>query len=319
MTPAMEPCINRLVKYVVLLREVLIREVLIREVRSSDLGDTSGVDLKNCFDNGLMKKKWKALPALPVPAHPAHGAGPHVSPLGPSALPQQCRSRAGLQLPTAQPCLAMGPPKLGLDSACPRELPNAWGWGCPTAPRLLLDGVRWDGTVCQALPRRPGGARGFDILWQCCKGSCETEDVLRIGKKGPAWKNPVRDHLEEERRRPEELSDFQGSPPPDSRVVHPHMLEVKQRWQDACMDEQETLDKLKDRKRNIQEVETELQESQAPETHRNIWNKEELPLLEEDQVMEHLNSLDIHKSMGPNGMQPQVLRELADVTARPLR
>lgn len=54
---------------------------------------------------------------------------------------------------------------------------------------------------------------------------------------------------------------------------------------------------------------TQLQESQASETYRNIQNKEELPLLERDQVMEHLNNFDTHKSMWSDGMQPQVLRE----------
>ncbi|KFV81059.1 hypothetical protein N308_12220, partial [Struthio camelus australis] len=42
------------------------------------------------------------------------------------------------------------------------------------------------------------------------------------------------------------------------------------------------------------------------------------PLVEEDQVREHLSRLDIHKSIGPPGMQPRVLRELADAIARPL-
>ena len=40
-------------------------------------------------------------------------------------------------------------------------------------------------------------------------------------------------------------------------------------------------------------------------------------MAEEDEVREHLNKLDI-QSMGPDGLHPQVLRELADVIMRPL-
>lgn len=68
-----------------------------------------------------------------------------------------------------------------------------------------------------------------------------------------------------------------------------------------------------------------LEESQAPPTTRKVWSKEELSLLEEEQVREHLNRLDVQsstgcilKSVGPNGTQPQVLRKLTHVSVRPI-
>lgn len=49
---------------------------------------------------------------------------------------------------------------------------------------------------------------------------------------------------------------------------------------------------------------TGLQKSQAPETRRIVWSKENSPLAGKDQVSEHFNKLDIHRSNGPHRMHP---------------
>ncbi|PKU41413.1 rna-directed dna polymerase from mobile element jockey- hypothetical protein [Limosa lapponica baueri] len=59
-------------------------------------------------------------------------------------------------------------------------------------------------------------------------------------------------------------------------------------------------------------------ESQTLETRGKVWREEDFPSVGEDWVRDHLAKLDIHKSMGPDGMHPRVLKELADAIAEPL-
>ncbi|GAB0208568.1 mitochondrial enolase superfamily member 1 [Grus japonensis] len=46
------------------------------------------------------------------------------------------------------------------------------------------------------------------------------------------------------------------------------------------------------------------QESHTLEVRDKVLQKEDFPLVKEDWVREHLGKLDIHKSMGPDGMHP---------------
>lgn len=48
---------------------------------------------------------------------------------------------------------------------------------------------------------------------------------------------------------------------------------------------------------------------------RECW-KEDFPLVKKDWVRKHLGKLCIHKSMGPDGMHPQMLRELTGTVVR---
>ncbi|GAB0180270.1 mitochondrial enolase superfamily member 1 [Grus japonensis] len=48
------------------------------------------------------------------------------------------------------------------------------------------------------------------------------------------------------------------------------------------------------------------------------WENAEQPTVGEDQVREYLRNLEVHKSIGPDELHPQVLRELVDEVARPL-
>ena len=58
--------------------------------------------------------------------------------------------------------------------------------------------------------------------------------------------------------------------------------------------------------------------SQSLEAREEVWRNEDFPLIEENDNRDHLSKPDTHKSMAPNRMHPQVPRELADVTAKPL-
>lgn len=61
-----------------------------------------------------------------------------------------------------------------------------------------------------------------------------------------------------------------------------------------------------------------LQKSPVSEAQGKVWSKDDVPLMEEDQVRKYLRKLPTDKSMNPDGMHTKALRELADVITRPL-
>ena len=54
------------------------------------------------------------------------------------------------------------------------------------------------------------------------------------------------------------------------------------------------------------------------EVREEIQRKEAFPLVEGDRVRDHLSKVNTHKAMGPAGIHPQVLKELAGVIVTPL-
>ncbi|KFQ19900.1 hypothetical protein N332_13925, partial [Mesitornis unicolor] len=58
--------------------------------------------------------------------------------------------------------------------------------------------------------------------------------------------------------------------------------------------------------------------TQSPEQEDRDGKHSETPMIHEDMVSDLLHHLDVHKSMGTDGIYPRVLRELAEVLTMPL-
>ncbi|KAF4798786.1 hypothetical protein TURU_060710 [Turdus rufiventris] len=61
-----------------------------------------------------------------------------------------------------------------------------------------------------------------------------------------------------------------------------------------------------------------LQDSCPPGLVDGVREQNGLPVIQEEALRELLSSLDVHESMGPDGIHPRVMRELANELAKPL-
>lgn len=67
---------------------------------------------------------------------------------------------------------------------------------------------------------------------------------------------------------------------------------------------------------SISTAKTNIWESRVPKRRKKVESKEDLPSVEEGQVREHLKKFDILRSMGLDGVHPQVPGELVSVFHR---
>ncbi|KFQ31970.1 hypothetical protein N332_05289, partial [Mesitornis unicolor] len=58
--------------------------------------------------------------------------------------------------------------------------------------------------------------------------------------------------------------------------------------------------------------------TQSPECEDRDGKHSEAPIIHEEMVSDLRHHLDIHKSMGPDGIHPRVLRDVAEVLTKPL-
>ena len=112
--------------------------------------------------------------------HPAHSPGPCVSPQGHQPWPQWCCTRAGLQLPTALSCPAVGL----LSQACPWCHIMAWPQPIPSPGRCPMPraGAALVPAGCPAL----GWGSGMAPSAGPCPATLGDSSLLPVPREPPA-------------------------------------------------------------------------------------------------------------------------------------